>query len=174
MNLDSLTDFANKATAEIPKFRFDVTLSPARMMDTVRTIPNLTWDSVSYGEEERDKVPADKQGLYAFAICLNNAGLPPHGYILYIGIAGQDSDRSLRVRYSDYFSESKVMKRARIARMIGTWHQILRFYFAPVDDDMSSEDLKELEQKLNTALMPPFSVGDLEAETKQMQRAFGR
>jgi hypothetical protein len=42
----------------------------------------------------------------------------------------------------------------------------------PVEDDFSSADLEKLEMQLNTALMPPFSEGDLEAETKKKRRAF--
>ena len=172
MNLDSLIDFANEATAEIAKFTIPVTLSPDKMMAGEHIIPALTWDSISYGDEELDKVPDDRRGVYAFAVCQNNDVLPPHGYILYIGIAGRNSERSLRDRYKDYLNEKKVKKRDRIARMIGTWHQVLRFFFAPVGDDISSEDLKTLEEQLNTALMPPCSDGDLEAETKRKRRAF--
>ena len=172
MDIDSLVDFADAANSAIGRFRIDVTLSPDTLMVGTHVIPALTWDSVSYGDDEVDRVPADRRGVYAFAVCRNNNVLPPHGYILYIGIAGRDSQRPLRDRYKDYLNAKKVMKRERIARMIGTWHRVLRFYFAPVDDDVSSEDLKTLEQQLNTALMPPFSVGDLEAETRQMQRAF--
>ena len=58
--------------------------------------------------------------------------------------------------------------------MIGTWHQVLHFFYAPVDDDVSNDELKALEIRLNTALMPPFSEGDLEAEIKQKRRAFAR
>jgi hypothetical protein len=56
--------------------------------------------------------------------------------------------------------------------MIGTWHSVLRFYFAPVDATISSDDLKDLEKKLNSALLPPFSEGDLEAGIKRKRRAF--
>lgn len=172
MKLDSLIDFANEATNEIAKFTIHVTLSPDKMMGE-HAISTLTWDSVSYGEEEQlDRIPADKRGVYAFVICQNSDVLPPHGYILYIGIAGRDSKRPLRDRYKDYLNPKKVRKRARIARMIGTWHRVLRFFFAPVDDTVSAEDLKTLEKQLNTALMPPFSEGDLEAETKEKRRAF--
>ncbi len=132
----------------------------------------LAWDSVSYGEEELGRVPADKRGIYAFAISSTNYVLPPHGYVLYIGIAGRDSERPLRDRYKDYLNAKKVKKRARIARMIGTWHQVLRFYFAPIDDDVSSDDLQTLERQLNTALMPPFSEGDIDADIKQKRKAF--
>lgn len=172
MDIESLKDFANEATAEIAKFTVSVTLSPDKMLAGGHAIPALAWESVPYGDEELNKVPADKRGVYAFAVCQNNDVLPPHGYVLYIGIAGLDSDRPLRARYKDYLNEKKVIKRARIARMIGTWHQVLRFFFAPIDDDISSDDLKVLEQQLNTALMPPFSEADLEAETKKMRKAF--
>ena len=91
---------------------------------------------------------------------------------MYIGIAGRDSDRPLRARYKDYLNERKVMKRKTIARMIGTWHSVLRFFFAPVDADVSPSDLKTLERQLNTALLPPFSVGNLEAKIKATRSAF--
>ena len=172
LNLDSLIDFANDATKEIAKYTVSVTLSPEKMMAPGHALPTLAWDSISYGDAELDKVPDDKRGVYAFAICRQSAVLPPHGYILYIGIAGRKSQRPLRERYKDYLNQRKVIKRDRIARMIGTWHEVLRFFFAPVDDDVSSEDLKTLEQQLNTALMPPFSEGDLEATTKRRRRAF--
>ena len=63
-------------------------------------------------------------------------------------------------------------QRSRIARMIGTWQDVLRFHFAPVDDSMTSEELEQLEEDLNTALLPPFSEGDLEADTKKKRMAF--
>ncbi len=50
----------------------------------------LTWDSILYGEEEIEKIPDDKRGIYAFIVCHNSNALPPHGYILYIGIAGSN------------------------------------------------------------------------------------
>lgn len=137
-------------------------------------IPTLSWDSICFGDEELDRVPNDKRGVYAFAVCHKDEVLPPHGYILYIGIAGRDSERALRDRYKDYLNVKKVMKRDRIALMIGTWKQVLRFYFAPVGDEVSSEDLKAMEQQLITALMPPFSVGDLDADTRRKRRAFSQ
>lgn len=172
MNIDKLIDFTNQATTEIAKFKVDITLSPEKLMSDEYAIQGLAWDSISYGDEELDKVPADRRGVYAFAVCQDNNILPPHGYILYIGIAGRNSERPLRDRYKDYLNEKKVIKRDRIARMIGTWYQVLRFFFAPVDGAVSSEDLKTLEKQLNTALMPPFSEGDLEADVKRKRRAF--
>ena len=172
MELDSLIDFANEASKEIAKHTVNMTLVPEKMTADLNGIADLAWDSISYGDAELDKVPNDKRGVYAFAVCHSNGILPPHCYVLYIGIAGRNSDRPLRERYRDYLNEKKVIKRARIARMIGTWYQVLRFFFAAVPDDISSDDLVRLEQHLNTALIPPFSEGDLDAETKHKRRAF--
>ncbi len=172
MKLDSLIDFANEATQEVAKYTVSVTLSPAEMLKGGYIVSSLAWDSISYGGTEIEKVPNDKRGVYAFAICQQSAVLPPHGYILYIGIAGRNSQRPLRERYRDYLNEKKVIRRDRIARMIGTWHKVLRFFFAPVDDDVSSDELVALEKQLNTALMPPFSEGDLTADIKRKRKAF--
>ena len=132
----------------------------------------LSWYSIEYGEEEIHKVPDDKRGVYASAVCQQSNVLPPHGYILYIGIAGKDSTRPLRERYKDYLNGKKIMKRKKIAFMIGDWHQILRFFYAPVDDAFSTEDLQKLELQLNTALLPPYSDRDMIAEVRDMRRAF--
>ena len=173
MNLEKVIDFTNRATMDIAKFTFRVTLSPEKLMADEHAIPALVWDSISYNnDDELDKVPADRRGVYAFAVCQDSDVLPPHGYVLYVGIAGRDSNRPLRERYKDYLNEKKVLKRERISRMIGAWHQVLRFFFAPVEDAISSEDLKALEKQIATALMPPFSKGDIEANIRRKRRAF--
>ena len=135
-------------------------------------IASLNWKSIKYGEEEIEDVPNDKRGVYAFAVCNENGILPPHGYIVYMGIAGRGSNRPLRARYRDYLNPRSFAKRDHIVRMIITWEETLRFFFAPVDDSLSTEDLQSLEKKLNSALVPPFSKGDLEAETKQYMRMY--
>lgn len=172
MNLDSVIDFVGQAHDEIGKYRVEVTISPEKLMSDEYCVGELEWESILYGEDEVEQVPNDRRGVYAFAICHENDVLPPNGCVLYVGIAGRDSNRPLRARYKDYLNEKKILKRERIARMIGTWHDVLRFFFAAVDDDMSADDLKLLEKQLNTALLPVFSQGDLEADTKKMRRAF--
>lgn len=172
MDLSDITDFVDQANNEIGKFQVTFTLSPTKLKFDAFNAPGLAWDSVKYGEAEIDRVPDDKRGIYAFSIHHPSQVLPPHGYILYIGIAGRKSERSLKARYKDYLNPRKVVKRDRIARMIGTWHEVLRFHFAPIDDAMTSEQLEKLERDLNTALLPPFSEGDLEADTKKKRRAF--
>jgi hypothetical protein len=172
MNVDELVDFANEAADEVGKYQLQIFLPPKKILAHGYEIPNLSWESIPYGEHEIEEVPNDKRGIYAFAICHHSAVLPPHGYVLYVGIAGRRSSRSLRSRYRDYLSVSKVKKRDRIARMIGHWHEVLRFFFAPIDDAVSSEQLEKMEQQLNAALLPPFSEGDLDADTKRKKRAF--
>ena len=179
LNMDSLKDLINEAkdfsddvTNEIARYKFDFILSQEGITRNEYSVLSLDWDSISYGLEEIDRVPDDKRGIYAFAVCQQSEILPPHGYILYIGIAGQDSERSLRARYRDYLTKSHIRKRPKIKFMIGTWSEVLRFFFAPVKEDVSSDDLKTLELQLNTALLPPFSVNDLEAEVREKRRAF--
>lgn len=172
MAFESLIDFADEAAREIGQYMLQVTLRPEQLVAEEYPVADLNWDSVKYGPDEVQRVPDDKRGIYAFAICHNNSVLPPYGYILYIGIAGRRSNRSLRERYKDYLNERKVIKRERIARMIGNWHSVLRFFYAPIPDDMTSEQLEDLEKRLNNAFLPPFSEGDLDADVKRKRRAF--
>ena len=172
MNLDLPKDFANRASEEIGRFGVRFTLSPSLIMANDYVVNQLSWSSIKYGDAEIHKVPDDKRGVYAFAICQPSKVLPPHGYVLYIGIAGKDSNRPLRERYKDYLNNKKVMKRSKVAFMIGNWQEALRFFFAPVDDAVSTDDLQMLEMQLNTALLPPYSERDMIAEVRQMRRAF--
>ena len=168
-----MIDFANKANEEIGKFRLEIILSPEKLKFDGYNFQLNTWQSIKFGNvQEIEQIPNDKRGIYAFAICHPQPNLPPHGYILYIGIAGRKSSRSLRARYKDYLLPGLVSKRARIAYMIGNWSEVLRFFYVPVEDNISSEQLEEMEKYLNTALLPPFSEGDLEVETKKRRRAF--
>ena len=102
---------------------------------------------------------------------VNSEVLPPHGYILYIGIAGRNSERSLRERYKDYLYPKKVIKRGGIQRVMN-WRSVLQFVFAPVDDTVTTEDLQRLERQLNTALIPPFSEQDMDAGVRAKRRAW--
>lgn len=172
-DLSSLHDFVNNVHNELGRYRLEFCLSPDLILKDDFEITILEWESIPYGDDEINNVPDDKRGIYAFAICRDNHEvLPTHGYILYIGIAGRDSQRSIRDRYKDYLNVKKILKRPHIANMIGNWEKVLRFFYAPVDDQFTSEQLQELEKKLNVAFLPPFSKGDLEAEIKQMRGAF--
>ena len=91
---------------------------------------------------------------------------------MYVGLGGKKCNRSLRERYGDYLNIKKILKRDRITRMIGTWSELLHFAYAPVPDTVSFKDLAALEVEINSALLPPFSRGDIKATIKKMQRMF--
>ena len=169
---DPLDDFVNASAEQLLRYRFTVTLHPDRLTAADSELQPLAWDSIPYGPDEIHRIPDDKRGIYAFAISYPSDVLPLHSYILYVGIAGRDSRRSLRARYRDYLNRRSLLKRERIARMVVCWGPILRFCFAPVEETVTSDDLKNIERQLNSALMPPLSINDLDAQTRQMQRAF--
>ena len=174
MSFKLLSDFATETNREVGNFRLEFILSPDKMQRVDYDVEELSWDSIRFGDNAAiGKTPNDKRGIYALTICHPSKVLPPHGYVVYIGIAGRRSNRTLRERYKDYLNEKKVLKnRPRLAYAIGTWQEVLRFYFAPIDDGVSSEVLEKLEEQINTALMPPYSPGNLEANTKPKSQAF--
>jgi len=172
IDFDEIDDFVNAAADAIAKFNIQFTLSPDQISGFPPPANDLHWESIPYGDEEIDNVPNDRRGIYAFAICSEVASLPPHCYVLYIGIAGRNSQRSLRERYRDYLNVKKVIKRERIARMISSWRAVLRFYYAPVPAEITSDQLEEIEKQLNGALLPPMAEGDVEATIKAQRRAF--
>jgi hypothetical protein len=112
LNLSDISDFANQANNEIGKFQVTMTLSPDKLAFATFNVASLTWDSIKYGDAEIDKVPGDKRGVYAFSIYQPSQVLPTHGHILYIGIAGRKSDRSLKERYKDYLRKVCTTRRA--------------------------------------------------------------
>ena len=160
------------AISEIKAYELKFVLNTQKILNLDATQNPLQWKSIKFGTSERDKVPDDKRGIYAFAISDQRAFLPPHSYIMYIGIAGKNSNRSLRERYGDYLTNSEVRLRPRIRNMIVQWHPILRFHFAPVADDFFSEQLKALEERLITAFLPPCCKSDLAAKTRRKVAAF--
>lgn len=170
--LSEISDLANQLQDEIGKYILPFTLSPQHVLEVDQVMISLEWQSIKYGENEIEQIPADKRGVYAFVAQHQNSVLPSHGYVMYIGVAGKNSNRSLRDRYRDYLNPGKIRRRIRILRMIGTWYPILRFFYAPVGDEISSQDLLTIERQLNTALMPPFSIQDLDSSVREMRRAF--
>ena len=170
---DAFADFAQQADETVGRYRLEFTLSPKTLRSTNFCIPNLVWQSVRFGAAEFKKLPNDRRGVYAFVLCEPNSVLPQHGYVAYIGIAGRDSNRSLRERCRDYLNDKKMVKtRQGIARLIGNWRDILHVFYAPVDAAVSTQTLKQIEAELNGALQPPYSRGDVQATIKNYQKAF--
>ena len=172
-DFSSMRQRLDAANRDISDFKQWFILNPSRLMEENFVVEKLNWKSVSFNNEaEISKIPDDKRGIYAFVICWENDILPQNGYVLYVGIAGKNSNRSLRARYKDYLSITKVQDRTRIARAIGLWEDVLKFFFAPIDDNIESKDLQLLERQMNEALLPPCCERDFDAETRQKMRAF--
>lgn len=172
MNWDEVDDFNRGVNEEIAAFSTRVFLNPDKMLVDDFTVSKLVWHTIKFETGDIKQVPDDKRGVYAFSVQVESQVLPPHGYILYMGIAGRNSSRSLRERYQDYLYPKKVIKRAAISRVMGNWRRVLQFVFAPVDDTVTTEDLERLEIQLNTALIPPYSVMDIDAEVRAQRRAW--
>ena len=172
LDMASLAGQVDVAVAEIKAHEIKFILNTNRILALEPSENPFHWNSIRFGKNEIQDVPDDQRGLYAFIIGDQRPFLPPHGYIVYIGISGRDSDRSLRERYEDYFKQSELERRPAVKRMIVTWHRILRFHFAPVADNVPSADLKAMEKRLITAFLPPCCKDDIEAETRAMMAAF--
>ena len=113
----------------------------------------LNWECVKFEKDNRNQIPSGK-GIYAFFVEPRIANFPSHGYLMYIGQTGQDSNHNLRKRFSNYLSKSEGKKRRRIKFMLNTWESYLYFYYAEVDPDKIN--LKQLERILLDTFTPPF------------------
>ena len=171
-DLDLIRAQVDLAVREIAQFNVEAVINPKFMSFSDYPVASLSWSSVRYGSDDLDQVPDNTRGVYAFVISHCSPVLPPHGYVVYVGIAGKNSGRSLRARYRDYLNTKKILKRDRVTKMIGNWADVLHFVYAPVSNQTSADDLIELEQQINGALLPPFSPGDRKARIKAMQRMF--
>ena len=169
---ENLHDLVRQADDQLGQYTLQFTLSTPLLARSLSHLPTLVWHSVPYGREYKDTVPNDQRGLYAFVIATPEQSLPTHGYVCYIGMSGKNSRRSLRERYSDYLDNRKIAKRIHIARMIVKWESVLRFFFAPVGDDVTSEEIFDIEKTLNDTFQPPFSRGDYSARVRTLRKAF--
>ena len=172
LDLQAIRDQNDLAWKAIGMHKVKFTLNPEFMTTASYPVNKLCWSSVRYGPDDADDVPNDQRGVYAFVVAHPGDVIPAHRYVMYVGIAGKKSDRPLRARYADYLNTRKVLKRARITRMIGTWSDVLHFAYSPVSEAVTSDELIALEVAINSALLPPFSKADLRAHIKKMQRMY--
>ena len=164
-------DFAkhDKAMARLSRYEQRFVLSPDRFKGG-SVLPALAWNTINFSKAAITTV-ASTPGLYAFSIVTQRQGLPPHGYVLYIGQTGAKKySRTLRVRAGEYLKEKKTGKRKHVWEFLNKWSGHLSFHFASVDP--KTENLEALEQGLNDALMPPYSVNDFSVEIKAQKKAW--
>jgi hypothetical protein len=142
-------------------------LDPQRLAG-LRLPVELKWHRIRFLiDDVNDVLP--QPGVYAFAIGHENPGLPPHGYVIYIGQTGaKKNERTLRHRVKEYFREKTRPKRGHVHYFLNKWDQCLFFHFAPVDP--GTVNLLSLEAQLNDAFMPPYSRQDFSPEIRRRKR----
>ncbi len=124
---------------------------------------SLNWKCIKFERDNANQIPTEK-GVYAFFVEPRIAQFPSHGYLMYIGQTGHNSERNLRKRFGDYLYVKNLSNRnrallkspnkGRIHDMLNIWAGYLYFYYAEVDP--TQMDLKQLEQQLLDAFSPPF------------------
>ena len=143
-------DQIDQTIEELKKHRVAFTHSP--LMWSQCNLPVLLqWNSVKFGPEERNKVPLDQSGVYAFMLEPDFTGPPKSAYLIYIG---KTSD-PLRERYGRYLTrELNRFGRTIVGRMLNRWYDHIRFYYAPIED---KESIKGIEEALLNACVPPYN-----------------
>ena len=162
-------DFAS-FSAEQQKFEYydqKFTLHPDRL-SSLKLPVTLRWNQTKFQENNVNAV-TEEPGVYAFAVANDAPGLPPHGYILYIGqTKGKTRVKTLRDRMKEYFQERRRPKRVGVWLFLNKWKGSLFFLFAPVDPKRF--DLLDIERQLNDAVVPPYSQQDFSPRIRKMQR----
>src|ERR1035438_1992753 len=162
-------DFATHAAdqKEIAYYTQSFILHPKQLQGLQLPV-SLAWQRIPFLSHNATSV-TEKPGVYAFVIQHEAQGLPPHGYIAYIGQTGaKRKDRTLRDRFKDYFGERKRPKRPRIYELLNKWEECLVFHFARIDPGVAN--LLDIEAKLNDAIMPPYSQQDFSAEIRMKKQ----
>ncbi|NOH18502.1 hypothetical protein [Vibrio cyclitrophicus] len=124
-------------------------------------LPNLQWNKVPFCKASRARVPREK-GVYAFVLEFSHNFLPNSSHVLYIGKGGDiTSKNNLWKRYYDYMRTEKKNDRPRIHEMLCQWKGHLTYYYATVDQGVSTGTVEET---LLDVLIPPYNRGDFSAE----------
>lgn len=134
------------------------------------------WTSIKYlnddataFNDEIEKVPNDKGGLYLFYVkCPIIIGITE--YPFYIGRAQLTTNQNLRKRVREYFTHfAKDDERPKITKMIRYWGQDLHLAFLSLPDNFSVVDF---EKKLINGLLLPMNDKIPDQEISQGLSAF--
>lgn len=131
---------------------------------------NLIWKSVKFEKASKGSVPKTR-GVYAFVVSPGLTGVPPIGYLMYIGETGDSTTgtASLRTRFLQYFREQAVKKREAVHVFLNKWADHLLFYFAEIPTP--SVSTKAVEESLCDALRPPVVTQDFSPAVRSQTRA---
>lgn len=151
-----LVNFTKKYKGELHEFFLDL-----KKWRSFRTRYQLNWQKIRFDETNHASVPKER-GVYAFTAELSPAKLPAHGYILYIGITGDDSEANLYKRYAQYLRHLKNEDgRPAVYYMLDNWSGDLFFNFVSLPN--TQVDLGKIEKSMIGALMPPVNKRDMDA-----------
>jgi hypothetical protein len=121
----------------------------------------LDWKKIRFDAIGHATVPQER-GIYAFTVELAPTKLPPHGYILYVGITGDDSNANLYRRYNQYLLNLQNEDgRPAVFYMMKNFEDHLFFNFVALPNQ--AIDLAKIERAFINAVMPPVNKRDLEA-----------
>lgn len=151
-----LVDFTKRYKAELHGFFLDL-----RKWRDFKTRYKLDWQKIRFDEASHGSVPHDR-GIYIFTVELSPTKLPAHGYILYVGITGDDSDANLYKRYAQYLRHLKNQDgRPAVYYMLDNWAGDLFFHFVSIPN--TAVDLSRIEKSIINAVIPPVNKRDMEA-----------
>ena len=124
---------------------------------------SLQWQKVRFDRENQDLIP-EQRGIYVFTVELEPSKLPVHGYMMYVGITGHESERAnLRKRFSQYLRHQRTDSgRPRIRYLLQNWKGDLYFNFVPLPQ--TNVDLETMEAAFINAVYPPVNRRDFDAE----------
>ncbi len=133
--------------------------------------PRLNWQSVKFSPTSKAMIPLEP-GLYAFVVRIPHAGLPPNGWVMYIGQTGDGTSKAtLRSRFSQYLqNKKKPSGRPTVFYMLNAWDGSLEFFFAP--EPGRKTQLEKLETELLGAFRPPFTDRTYPASYMSPSNAF--
>ena len=135
----------------LSKYRTRFILAP-RMWHSCDLPFELRWHAVEFGEDNQDRIPTNRFGVYAFVLVPNFPGPPKSAYLLYIG----KTERSFHARYGEYLRDETDDFAARpIERALQRWHGHIWFHYAAIGDPDSVNDTEET---LINACIPPCNV----------------
>ncbi|MFH0218275.1 hypothetical protein [Vibrio alginolyticus] len=133
-------------------------------------LPDLNWTRVKYTEHAGHDFP-EHQGVYMFAISVEDDNLPPNSYIMYAGKAGDvTSNNTIANRFRDYVNKSGYYNRSRVKKLIKHYSDYLYYYYAEIPNGDSTSDV---EQTLADILTPPCCKRDFSATVRTLLRGAG-
>ena len=129
----------------------------------------LSWQKLKFDVASKAHVP-NERGIYVFVVEAERLGLPPHGYICYVGIAGKQKGGTLRKRYANYLREAKdAGGRPAVVFMLNNFKDDLFFHFVPIPD--AAIDLEVIESSFINSVAPPVNKGGFQGELSMGKKA---